>query len=84
MKKNEAPFAWRVRSNHPLFTSRIIWTTEEKAILMSEAKCIAKNNPVTIWIPRHRPKREPKFHIYEMFEGDGKSTKALFIILNRG
>ena len=63
MKKNDAPLACRVRINQPLFTSRMIWTTEENAILISEAKCIARNNPVTICIVKHNPRRDPKFHI---------------------
>lgn len=30
-KNNEAPFACNARSSQPLFTSRAIWATEEKA-----------------------------------------------------
>ena len=84
MKKKDAPLACRVRINHPLFTSRIMCTTEENAILMSDAKCIAKNRPVIIWIPKQSPNNEPKFHIYEILDGDGRSIIALFIILING
>lgn len=35
-------------------------------------------------MPKHRPKREPKFHRYEMFEGEGRSTKEELAILKRG
>ena len=37
-----------------------------------------------IWIIRHSPNREPKFHKELIFEGEGSSTKELFIILNNG
>ena len=37
-----------------------------------------------IWIIRHNPNREPKFHKELIFEGEGSSTKELFIILNNG
>jgi hypothetical protein len=33
---------------------------------------------------KQRPNNEPKFHQAEIFEGAGKSTNALFIILNKG
>lgn len=36
------------------------------------------------WIARHNPKREPKFHQIEMFEGAGRSTRASLAIFNRG
>ena len=84
MKKNEAPFACKVRINHPLFTSRMMWMTEEKAVEMSDAKCIDKNNPVKIWITKHSPNNDPKFHMYEILDGDGRSTTALLASLNRG
>lgn len=45
---------------------------------------MAKNNPVAIWVTKHSPKRDPKFHQVEIFEGAGKSITALFIILIRG
>lgn len=45
---------------------------------------MARNNPVRIWIPRHTPRREPKFHQDEMFEGAGRSTRELLTILIRG
>jgi hypothetical protein len=33
---------------------------------------------------KHKPNNDPKFHHLEIFDGAGKSTKALFIILNKG
>ena len=45
---------------------------------------MAKKRPVKIWIPRHNPRREPKFHQAEILIGAGRSTKALFIILSKG
>lgn len=45
---------------------------------------MAKNSPVKICKPRHIPSNDPKFHHAEIFDGDGRSTRALFIILSRG
>jgi len=45
---------------------------------------MAKKRPVRVWIIKQSPNREPKFHQAEIFEGAGKSTRALFIILNKG
>lgn len=33
---------------------------------------------------KHNPKIDPKFHQAEILIGVGKSTKALFVILNKG
>lgn len=33
---------------------------------------------------RHSPRREPKFHQAEMFEGVGRSITMSFTIFNRG
>ncbi len=35
MKKNEAPFAWRLRISQPYCTSRHVWAMEEKARVVS-------------------------------------------------
>lgn len=40
---------------------------------------MANNKPVTIWIPKHKAKRDPKFHINLKFAGAGRSTKAELI-----
>lgn len=45
---------------------------------------MARKSPVMIWVIRHSPRREPKFHQAEMFEGAGRSTSASFAILRRG
>lgn len=45
---------------------------------------MARNNPVRICNPKHIPSNDPKFHHAEIFDGDGRSTKALFIILSNG
>ena len=45
---------------------------------------MAKNNPVTIWVIKHKPKIEPKFHQAEILIGAGKSTSALLAILIKG
>lgn len=37
-----------------------------------------------IWIIKHIPSRDPKFHQTEMFEGAGRSTSASFAIFKRG
>lgn len=63
------------RINHPLFTSRQIWVTLSNAREVLGAKCIAKNNPDTIWIISIRPRRDPKFHKILILEGVGKLIK---------
>jgi hypothetical protein len=45
---------------------------------------MAKNSPVAIWITRQIPSRDPKFHHVLMFDGVGRSIKALLIILISG
>lgn len=37
-----------------------------------------------IWIIKQSPRREPKFHHTEIFEGAGRSTSALLAIFSRG
>lgn len=37
-----------------------------------------------IWIIKHMPNKEPKFHMAEMLEGVGRSTSASLAIFNRG
>lgn len=39
---------------------------------------------MTIWATRQRPKREPKFHHAEIFEGAGRSITELLMILIKG
>ena len=43
-----------------------------------------RNKPVMIWIIRHRPRIEPRFHHIEIFLGEGRSIKDEFIILRSG
>lgn len=45
---------------------------------------MARNRPVKIWRIRQIPRREPKFHHDEMFEGAGRSIKELLMILISG
>lgn len=45
---------------------------------------MAKNNPVRICNAKQIPKRDPKFHQEEMFDGAGRSIKELLIIFIRG
>lgn len=33
---------------------------------------------------KQRPKREPKFHQAEMFDGEGRSINASLMIFNKG
>lgn len=51
---------------------------------MCAVKCIARNNPVAIWIIKQIPNKEPKFHQVEIFDGVGRSIKAFLAILIRG
>jgi len=55
-----------------------------KAVEMSEVKCIAKNKPVIIWVIRHTPSRDPKFHQELILEGVGRSLREELIILKIG
>lgn len=41
---------------------------------------MAKNRPVINWITRHKPKRDPKFHMVVILLGVGKSINAPLII----
>lgn len=45
---------------------------------------MASNRPVRICVIRQMPRRDPKFHQAEMFEGVGRSIKELLIIFSRG
>lgn len=45
---------------------------------------MARNRPVRICVIKQRPRREPKFHHAEMFEGEGRSTRASFAIFSKG
>ena len=66
--------AWTIRINQPKFTSWKIWETEKKEIPVSAEKFIAKKIPVKIWITKHSPSKEPKFHNILILTGTGKST----------
>lgn len=39
---------------------------------------------MAIWEIKQRPRREPKFHQTEMFEGVGRSINASLAIFRRG
>lgn len=45
---------------------------------------MVKNNPVKIWIIRHKANNDPKFHQDEILEGEGRSIKELLIIFKTG
>lgn len=45
---------------------------------------MARNSPVRICVVRQIPRREPKFHQVERFEGAGRSVSELLIIFSRG
>jgi hypothetical protein len=45
---------------------------------------MAKKSPVTICVPRHSPRREPKFHRILMLDGDGSVTTVLFMAESKG
>lgn len=45
---------------------------------------MARNRPVKIWVIKHSPRRDPKFHHAEMLDGVGRSTSASLAILMRG
>lgn len=72
IKNIEAPFEWIDRIIQPLFTSREIWDIMLNAVVISLEKFITKKRPLKIWIPKHIPKIDPIFHIYEILEGVGR------------
>lgn len=45
---------------------------------------MARKRPVRIWIIKHRPSREPKFHHDEMFDGAGRSMNEWLMIFISG
>lgn len=45
---------------------------------------MARKIPVKIWIIKHKPRSDPKFHINEILVGAGKSIREKLIILMRG
>ena len=46
--------------------------------------CITKNKPVKIWVIKHKPNKDPKFHIDLIAAGVGNSIKDPLTILKRG
>jgi len=83
-KKSDAPEMCTFRINQPPYTSRIIWTVESKARLMDGEKCMVSKRPEIIWSVRHSPIKDPKFHKYEMLDGEGRSISDELIILLSG
>ena len=45
---------------------------------------MAKNKPVRICTPKHKPRRDPKFHIAEILAGVGSSIKDPDTIFSTG
>lgn len=45
---------------------------------------MARSRPVKICVARQIPRRDPKFHQMEMFEGVGRSIRELFTIFSSG
>lgn len=45
---------------------------------------MARKIPVTSWIPKHIPKREPKFQRVDRFRGAGKWVKWRSIFVSGG
>lgn len=45
---------------------------------------MARNNPVKICSAKQMPKRDPKFHHAEIFDGVGRSMNELLMILING
>ena len=74
IKKNEATLACRYRISQPQLTSRMICSTLMNAKSTEGVQCIASVTPVMIWIPKHAPNSEPKFHMYDKLAGCGEST----------
>lgn len=45
---------------------------------------MARNSPVRIWVIKHSPRRDPKFHHTEILDGVGRSTSASLAIFISG
>lgn len=45
---------------------------------------MANSRPVTICVMRQMPRRDPKFHQAEMFDGVGRSIKESLMVFSRG
>jgi hypothetical protein len=45
---------------------------------------MARNSPVRIWVIKHNPRRDPKFHHTEILDGVGRSTSASLAIFISG
>lgn len=45
---------------------------------------MARKSPVVSWIPKHRPSREPKFHMELIFLGQGKVIRLMFTAAKSG
>ena len=45
---------------------------------------MARNKPERIWVTRHTPNKEPKFHMALSIDGDGKETRAPLTIDKMG
>lgn len=45
---------------------------------------MAKNSPVTICVMRQMPKRDPKFHQIEIFDGVGRSIRESLMVFSSG
>lgn len=45
---------------------------------------MAKQIPVKIWVAKHRPSSDPKFHIKEILAGVGNSIREVLTILSKG
>jgi len=61
-----------------------MWLTLLNAMSILGQKCIARNRPVAICATKQIPSNDPKFHQPLIVDGVGRSTRALFAILNRG
>lgn len=82
-KKNiEAPLACILRKINPLNDSFIIELTLLKANKVSGLYRNARNSPVIIWIIKHIPNIDPKFHNKLIFLGVGKLINELFNVNN--
>lgn len=45
---------------------------------------MASSKPVTICVIKQMPSSDPKFHQAEMFDGVGRSIRALLMVLSSG
>lgn len=75
---------WMKRLPQPPTMSRIVWDVDVNAQSVWGMKCIDSKTPVAIWMVRTVARRNPMFHMVEIEEGVGRSTREDLMIFSVG